>query len=125
MCRQVDYIISKIGAGSEKKHITKASGAWSGLNASSILEPIVRLYNITKKETYLDFAEYIVDRGGSDIANIFKQACDCGSTYSFWCVFVIEFNGWILVNVLGFIDDGILYRFEFLILRQRNFWWAF
>lgn len=74
MEKQVDYIMEHIGREPGKKHITKASGAWRGMNASSILEPIVRLYNITKKETYLDFAEYIVERGGTDIANIFKLA---------------------------------------------------
>ena len=47
MKAQVDYIMSKIGPTQGKKHITRASGAWRGMNASSILEPIVRLYQPT------------------------------------------------------------------------------
>lgn len=75
MCRQVDYIMSKIGEKTEgKKRITKATRHWRGLNSSSILEPIVRLYNITKEQKYFDFATYIVNCGGTDVINIFKLA---------------------------------------------------
>lgn len=72
---QADYILSKIGPGAEGKiPITRTSGCWRGLNSSSFLEPIVRLYNITKEEKYLTFAQYIVDAGGMSVANIFKLA---------------------------------------------------
>lgn len=75
MCAQVDYIISKIGDSENgKKPITKASRHWRGLNSSSILEPIVRLYKLTKKDDYLNFAKYIIDQGGTEIENIFKLA---------------------------------------------------
>ncbi len=75
MCRQVDYIMTKIGEKTEgKKRITEATRHWRGLNSSSILEPIVRLYNITKEQKYFDFATYIVDCGGTDIINIFNLA---------------------------------------------------
>lgn len=74
MIRQVDCIIEKIGDGERKKPITSASKQWRGLNSSSILEPIVRLYNLTKKDKYFDFAKYIVECGGTDIENIFELA---------------------------------------------------
>lgn len=75
MCAQVDYIISKIGdSESGKKPITKASRHWRGLNSSSILEPIVRLYKLTRNDDYLYFAKYVVDQGGTEIENIFKLA---------------------------------------------------
>ena len=75
MCRQVDYIMTKIGAAGEgKKLITKATRHWRGLNSSSLLEPVVRLYNITKEQKYLDFAAYIVNCGGTDVVNIFDLA---------------------------------------------------
>lgn len=75
MCRQVDYMISKIGRKSDGKIvITKATRHWRGLNSSSVLEPIVKLYNITKEQKYLDFATYIVERGGTDVVNIFDLA---------------------------------------------------
>ncbi len=75
MCRQADYIISKIGTEEEgKKPITTATRHWRGLNSSSILEPIVRLYSITGYKKYFDFAKYIVDCGGTDVVNIFELA---------------------------------------------------
>lgn len=49
-------------------------GTWRGLNSSSLLESIVRLYNITGEEKYLSFAEYIVNMGGTSVGNIFKLA---------------------------------------------------
>lgn len=75
MCRQADYLISKIGAPEEKKiPITQASRTWRGMNSSSILEPIVRLYNITGERKYFDFATHIVECGGTSIANVFELA---------------------------------------------------
>lgn len=75
MCRQADYIMTKIGNDDEKKiPITKATRNWRGLNSSSLLEPIVRLYNITGNQKYFDFATYIVDCGGTSVANIFELA---------------------------------------------------
>ncbi len=64
MCKQVDYMTDTIGYESEGKVlITKTSTHWHGMNASSILEPVVRLYNLTKKQKYLNFAMYIIDCG--------------------------------------------------------------
>ncbi|MEE0946919.1 MAG: glycoside hydrolase family 127 protein [Acutalibacteraceae bacterium] len=75
MCRQVDYIISKIGNSDEGKlPITRATKHWYGLNSSSLLEPVVRLYNITGEKKYFDFAQYIVDEGGASVENIFRLA---------------------------------------------------
>lgn len=73
MCRQVDYMMTKIGRREDGKiEITKATRHWRGLNSSSVLEPIVKLYNITKEQKYLDFASYIVECGGTDVVNIFE-----------------------------------------------------
>ena len=75
MCRQVDAIMEVIGDPKEgKKLITKATRHWRGLNSSSILEPIVKLYKLTKEQKYFDFATYIVDCGGTDVVNIFELA---------------------------------------------------
>lgn len=76
LCCQVDYIIGKIGDGEGQIPITDTSGAWRGLNSSSILEPIVRLYSITGEERYLGFAEHIVSHGGTQISDIFKLALE-------------------------------------------------
>ncbi|MGN1127830.1 MAG: beta-L-arabinofuranosidase domain-containing protein [Candidatus Flemingiibacterium sp.] len=75
MKRQADYLISKLGPRSEGKlPITSASTCWRGLNSSSILEPIVRLYDITGDAKYLNFASYIVGEGGTSVCNIFELA---------------------------------------------------
>ena len=75
MRAQVDYIMKKIGPAEENKiPITKATRHWRGLNSSSLLEPVVRLFNITGKKKYFDFAKYIVDCGGCDVKNIFTLA---------------------------------------------------
>ena len=75
MCRQADYIMSKIGRPADGKIlITRATRHWRGLNSSSILEPIVRLYRLTKEQKYFDFATYIVECGGTDVVNIFNLA---------------------------------------------------
>lgn len=75
MKKQADYLIKHIGYQSEGKLlITRLTRHWRGLNSSSILEPIVRLYSLTSEEKYLDFAEYIVDCGGTDVENVFELA---------------------------------------------------
>jgi DUF1680 family protein len=82
MCRSLDYIISKIGNDNGKLSITKTSDRWEGLNSCSILEPVVRLYNLTGKKEYLDFADYIVSTGGIDSGNIFELAYE-GKLYPY------------------------------------------
>ncbi len=75
MRRQVDYIMEYIGEEKDGKcPITLASHHWRGLNSSSILEPVVRLYSLTDEQKYLDFASYIVDQGATDVENIFTLA---------------------------------------------------
>lgn len=75
MCRQTDYIMSKVGRPEDGKIlITRATFNWRGLNSSSLLEPVVRLYKLTGEKRYLDFAEYIVECGGTEVANIFDLA---------------------------------------------------
>ena len=70
---QADYIAEFFENGKGDKKITKF-GAYSGINSSSVLEPFVRLYEITGEEKYLDFSKYIVDCGGTSIGNIFEFA---------------------------------------------------
>ena len=75
MVKQVDYLIERIGYEEDgKKPITSCTRHWRGLNASSILEPIVRLYTLTNEQRIFDFATYIVNEGGMDVVNIFDLA---------------------------------------------------
>lgn len=70
--RHLDYIIKFVGP--EKKSITDTAEMFGGLSASSVLEPVVRMYNLTGKREYLDFASYIVENGGAKSRNIFELA---------------------------------------------------
>ncbi|MBR4863311.1 MAG: glycoside hydrolase family 127 protein [Oscillospiraceae bacterium] len=72
LCGHLDYIIQHVGEG--KKRITACSRHWIGVNSSSILEPVVRLYRLTNNKAYLDFASYIVAEGGAEGVNIFELA---------------------------------------------------
>lgn len=74
ICRCADYIIERIGDKEGQKQITDASRSWLGLNSSSLLEPIVRLYRETNNKKYLEFATYIIKCGGAKGVNIFKLA---------------------------------------------------
>ncbi len=78
-----DYIIERIGRPEDGKiQITDTSDLWEGLNSSSILEPMVRLYIITNDSKYLDFASYIIDNGGISSGNIFELAYE-GKLYPY------------------------------------------
>ncbi len=72
--RQADYIMDKVGEEEGKTNILYTSHCWEGLNASSVLEPFVRLYHITKEKKYLDFSSYIIRMGGLRSMNIFEEA---------------------------------------------------
>lgn len=74
MIRCADCILEHIGDG--KKRIVDASRSWLGLNSSSVLEPMVRLYRLTGEQRYLDFATYIVKEGGAKGIHIFELACE-------------------------------------------------
>lgn len=55
--RHTDVLIAELGPG-----MTSIAdvGEWNGLPASSVLEPVVLLYERTGQQKYLDFAEHIV-----------------------------------------------------------------
>ncbi len=55
--RQADVMIEELGPG--KINIADV-GEWNGLPASSLLEPIVLVYERTKDRKYLEFAEHIL-----------------------------------------------------------------
>lgn len=74
MCRQLDYIMSKVGDEEGKKRVTETARLFYGVNSASILEPVVRLYNITQNTKYIKFAEHIVKLGGSNVENLFELA---------------------------------------------------
>ena len=58
--RLCDYVMSELGPGGKRGVALWQTGNWSGYASSSILEPVMWLYNRTKNEKYFDFASYIV-----------------------------------------------------------------
>ncbi len=83
MKRHADYIMAKIGNDEIGKiPVTNTSAHWQGMNSSSILEPFVRLYHITKEKKYLDFASSIIDAGGMKHFDLYKAALE-GKLYPY------------------------------------------
>lgn len=64
MIRHLDYIVAHIGDGATQIPVGKTSDIWQAANSSSILEPTIKLWRMTGKKEYMDFAEHIV-RGGA------------------------------------------------------------
>ena len=58
--RLCDYVIAEIGPNGKRGRELWQTGNWSGYASSSILEPVMWLYNRTNEKKYLDFAAYIV-----------------------------------------------------------------
>ncbi len=70
--RHMDYIISKVGPG--KIDITTTSQWWGCVNSCTILEPTMELYKATNEQCYLEFAKYIISKGGSADCNLIELA---------------------------------------------------
>ena len=81
LCRHLDAIMEKVGPG--KLDITLTSHRWEGLNACSILEPVVWLYRLTNQQKYLDFAAYIVSTGGIVSDNLIELSLQGQAPYQF------------------------------------------
>ena len=71
----LDYIVNSIGTGEGQIPIGETSNYWFGANSVSILEPVMRLYNLTGEKRYLEFADYLVTDGPAGENNdIFELA---------------------------------------------------
>jgi DUF1680 family protein len=74
MVRLANRTIAQVGP-PPKVPITDIAYAFDGIESSSILEPMVRLYDLTGNARYLDFARYIVEQaGGCKRGNIFEAS---------------------------------------------------
>jgi len=58
--RVCDYVIGEIGPNGRRGRELWETGNWSGYASSSILEPVMWLYNRTKEQKYLNFATFLV-----------------------------------------------------------------
>ncbi|MBR1926449.1 MAG: glycoside hydrolase family 127 protein [Bacteroidales bacterium] len=70
MEKEARSVMDQVGP-APKKSITSLGWSSTNIESSSILEPIMRLYFITGKREYLDFATYIVGSGGNEGSDIF------------------------------------------------------
>ena len=68
--RLVRYTNSQVGK-PPKTPITKTGWAFAGIESSSILEPVLRVYHITGEPAALELGTYIVESGCCDRENIF------------------------------------------------------
>lgn len=74
MKREADYTVAQIGL-APKVRIVDTGWAFEGIESSTILEPIMKLYNLTGDEKYLEFGRYIVEQeGGCKRESIFEAA---------------------------------------------------
>ena len=74
LIRLADYTMAQVGP-PPKTRIVDTGWAFKGIESSSILEPMVRLYQMTGYQRYLDFARYIVEvEGGCKRGSIFEAA---------------------------------------------------
>ncbi len=64
MLAQLDYIMKYVGDGDDKLNINETGSSFAGLASSSMLEGIVKLYEISGEKRVLDFAKHIIDNGG-------------------------------------------------------------
>jgi DUF1680 family protein len=69
LSKHLDYIVAHIG--SDKIDLSQTSNYWRGINSASLLEPVIKMYNITGKESYLQFARYIIEYLTNSDAYIF------------------------------------------------------
>lgn len=74
MLAQMDYILKYVGDGEGKMSILSTGRAMGGMASASILEAIVRLYELTGEQRVLDFATHVVESGGSSNADLIEAA---------------------------------------------------
>lgn len=71
--RHAVCIMSQIGP-HPKTSVLELGWSPNHIESSTLLEPFMRLYKLTGKEAYLDFARYIVESGGAQGYNLFEQS---------------------------------------------------
>lgn len=74
LVKHLDYIVERIGR--DKIDLSQTTRHWLGINSASILEPVMKMYNITGKESYLRFARYIIDFLTNGAPNIISLALE-------------------------------------------------
>lgn len=76
LCNHMDALIADVGSEENQVEITKTSAMWGGVASASILDSVIDLYRHTGKETYKEFASYIISTGGCVDANLIELALE-------------------------------------------------
>ena len=86
--KHFDYIIATVGSKDGLTSINDTSDVFEyfPVNSVSILEPLMRLYNLTEKSKYLEFAEYLINNDKNGKPNIFKLALENSLPLAKWPV---------------------------------------
>ncbi len=81
MIALAEYTAGQIGDEPGKTNISETGWAFCGIESSSILEPVMKLYLVSGNEKLLKFGEYIVNSGCCSRENIFEAALSCKSPF--------------------------------------------
>jgi len=73
MIKLADRTLEQVGP-PPRVSILDTGWYYQGMESSSILEPMLKLYRLTGQPRYRDFARYIVENGGCKRENIFQAA---------------------------------------------------
>lgn len=102
VCKHADYMVKKIGRGINKTEITETSERFGAMNSCSVLGAFVKLYEITKRKNYLDFANYIVESGMAKDFDLIS-ACEDDGLYPYMFKYTKAYEMTSCVNgVLGY-----------------------
>lgn len=102
VCKHADYMVKKIGRGRNKTEITETSERFGAMNSCSVLGAFVKLYEITKRKNYLDFANYIVESGMAKDFDLIS-ACEDDGLYPYMFKYTKAYEMTSCVNgILGY-----------------------
>ncbi len=102
VCKHADYMVKKIGRGRNKTEITETSERFGAMNSCSVLGAFVKLYEITERKNYLDFANYIVESGMAKDFDLIS-ACEDDGLYPYMFKYTKAYEMTSCVNgVLGY-----------------------
>ena len=81
LIKLLDYTISQVGSEAGKIGILDTGWAFYGIESSSILEPVVKIYRLSNDKRHIDFATYIVESGLCRRENVINAVLSGKSPY--------------------------------------------
>jgi len=78
---EANSVLDQVGP-APKKEITTLGWSSNAIESASIIEPMMRTYNITGDRKYLDFVEYVIASGGAAGVDMFQEVYDNTPLYN-------------------------------------------